>query len=84
LEELAAKASLNKRYASRILRLAALSPTLYEAILVGNHSPLLTVSILTKDLSLGWEEQRFGAMTPLSANRKANHSQHNVQKGSYL
>jgi hypothetical protein len=34
LEELAAKASLNKRHASRILRLAALSPTLYEAILV--------------------------------------------------
>jgi hypothetical protein len=57
LEELAAKASLNKRYASRILRLAALSPKLYEAILAGNHSPLLTVSVLTKDLSLGWEEQ---------------------------
>jgi hypothetical protein len=59
LEELSAKASLNKRYASRILRLAALSPKLYEAILAGNHSPLLTVSVLTKDLSLGWEEQRL-------------------------
>jgi hypothetical protein len=59
LEELAAKASLNKRYASRIFRLAALSPKLYEAILAGNHSPLLTVSVLTKDLSLGWEEQRL-------------------------
>jgi site-specific DNA recombinase len=57
LEELSAKASLNKRYASRIFRLAALSPKLYEAILAGNHSPLLTVSVLTKDLSLGWEEQ---------------------------
>jgi site-specific DNA recombinase len=59
LEELAAKAGLNKRYASRILRLAALSPMLYEAVLAGNHSPLLTVAALTKDLPLGWEEQRL-------------------------
>jgi site-specific DNA recombinase len=59
LEELAAKAGINKRYASRILRLAALSPTLFEAILAGNHSPLLTVSAFTKDLPLGWEEQRL-------------------------
>ena len=57
LEELAANAGLNKRYASRILRLAALSPKLYEAILAGNHSPLLTVSAFTKDLPLGWEDQ---------------------------
>jgi site-specific DNA recombinase len=59
LEGLAAKAGLNKRYASRILRLAALSPSLYEDILVGNHSPLLTVSVLTKNLSLRWDEQRL-------------------------
>jgi hypothetical protein len=59
LEELAAKASLNKRDASRILRLAALSPTLYEAILTGNHSPMLTVSVLAKGLPLRWEDQRF-------------------------
>jgi site-specific DNA recombinase len=57
LKELAAKAGLNKRYASRILRLAALSPTLYEAILAGNHSPLLTVSLFTKNLSLEWRQQ---------------------------
>jgi site-specific DNA recombinase len=59
LEELAANAGLNKRYASRILRLAALSPALYEAVLAGNHSPLLTVSAFTKDLPLGWEDQRL-------------------------
>jgi site-specific DNA recombinase len=59
LEELAAKAGLNKRYAPRILRLAALSPTLYEAILAGNHSPLLTLSAFAKDLSLRWEDQRL-------------------------
>jgi len=59
LAELAAKAGLNKRYASRLLRLAALSPTHFEAILAGNHSPLLTVSAFTKNLSLGWEDQRL-------------------------
>jgi site-specific DNA recombinase len=59
LEQLAAKAGLNNRYASRILRLAALSPTLYEAILAGNHSPLLTVSAFTKDLPLQWGDQRL-------------------------
>jgi site-specific DNA recombinase len=59
LEELAAEAGLNKRYASRILRLAALSPTLYEAVLAGNHSPMLTLSVLAKGLPLGWEDQRF-------------------------
>jgi hypothetical protein len=59
LEQLAAKAGLNKRYASRIFRLAALSPTLYEAILSGNHSPLLSVSLLSKNLSLEWKEQHL-------------------------
>ena len=59
LEQLAAKAGLNKRYASRILRLAALSPTLYEAILAGDHSPLLTVSAFAKHLPLEWGRQRL-------------------------
>ncbi|WP_353062259.1 hypothetical protein RBB77_13215 [Tunturibacter psychrotolerans] len=59
LEQLAAKAGLNKRYTSRILRLAALSPTLYEAILSGNHPPLVTLLALTKTLPLSWEEQRL-------------------------
>jgi site-specific DNA recombinase len=59
LEQLAAKAGLNKRYASRILRLAALSPTLYEAILSGNHSSLLSVALLSKNLSLEWKEQHL-------------------------
>ncbi|WP_260735512.1 recombinase family protein [Tunturiibacter lichenicola] len=59
LDQLAEKAGLNKRYASRILRLAALSPTLYEAILAGDHSPLLTVSLFTKSLPLDWGQQRL-------------------------
>jgi hypothetical protein len=58
LEQLAAKAGLNKRYASRILRLAALSPTLCEAILSGNHSPLVTLLALTKSLPLSWDHAR--------------------------
>jgi site-specific DNA recombinase len=59
LEQLAVKSGLNKRYASRILRLAALSPKLYEAVLAGDHSPLLTVSAFVKDLPLEWGEQRL-------------------------
>jgi hypothetical protein len=61
LEELAANAGLNKRYASRILRLAAMSPALYEAILAGNHSPLLTVSAFTTDLPLGCERRYWAS-----------------------
>jgi site-specific DNA recombinase len=68
LEQLAAKAGLNKRYASRILRLAALSPTLYEAILAGNHSPLLTVASLTRNLSLEWKEQHLAEAEPAHGN----------------
>jgi site-specific DNA recombinase len=44
MRELAAKAGLNRHYTSRILRKAALSPQLVDAILAGKHSPLLTLS----------------------------------------
>jgi site-specific DNA recombinase len=59
LDELAQKTGLNKRYAARILRLAALSPDLYDAIIRGDHSPLLTVVGVTKNLPLDWERQRL-------------------------
>jgi site-specific DNA recombinase len=38
MRELASKAGLNRYYTSRILRLAALSPQLVDAILTGKHS----------------------------------------------
>jgi hypothetical protein len=48
-------------YASRILRLAPLSPNLYDAIIAGDHSPLVTLAGVTKGLPLDWERQRLSA-----------------------
>jgi hypothetical protein len=58
LEQFATKAGLNKTLRIWGPSISALSPALYEAILAGNHSPLLTLSAFT-DLSLGWESQRL-------------------------
>jgi hypothetical protein len=60
-EQLAVKAGLNKRYASRILRMAALSPMLYEEILGGDHSPLAHRVLFTENLSLDWGQQTLAA-----------------------
>jgi site-specific DNA recombinase len=57
MRELASKAGLNRHYASRILRMAALSPQLVDAILSGKHSPVLTLVDVTDDLPLDWEQQ---------------------------
>jgi site-specific DNA recombinase len=57
MRELAAMAGLNRHYASRILRMAALSPQLVDAILEGKHSPVLTLVGITDDLPLDWAQQ---------------------------
>jgi hypothetical protein len=57
MRELASKASLNRHYTSRILRLAVLSPQLVDAILKGKHSPLLTLVSVTDDLPLDSAQQ---------------------------
>jgi site-specific DNA recombinase len=57
MRELASKAGLNRHYASRILRMAALSPQLVDAILKGKHSPVLTLVGVTDDLPLDWAQQ---------------------------
>ena len=57
MRELAAKAGLNRHYTSRILRLAALSPQLVDAILKGKHSPVLTLVGVTDDLPRDWKSQ---------------------------
>jgi site-specific DNA recombinase len=57
MRELAARAGLNRHYASRILRMAALSPQLVDAILKGKHSPVLTLVGVTDDLPLDWAQQ---------------------------
>jgi hypothetical protein len=52
-------AGLNRRYTSRILRMAALSPPLVDAIMAGKHSPLLTLVSVTDDLPLEWNRQQL-------------------------
>lgn len=59
LNELAKKAGLTRQYTSRILRLAALSPQLVDAILKCQHSPILTVASITSHLPLEWELQHI-------------------------
>jgi hypothetical protein len=59
MRELAERAGLNRHYTSRILRMAALSPQLVDAILKGKHSPLLTLVGVTDDLPLNWNRQNL-------------------------
>jgi site-specific DNA recombinase len=59
MRELAAMAGLNRHYASRILRMAALSPQLVDTILKGKHSPVLTLVGVTDDLPLDCAQQRL-------------------------
>lgn len=59
MRELAAKAGLNRHYASRILRLAALSPQLVDAVIRGEHSPVITLVSVTTDFPLEWELQKL-------------------------
>jgi site-specific DNA recombinase len=59
MRELAAKAGLNRHYASRILRLAALSPQLVDAVIRGKHSPIITLVSVTTDFPLEWDLQKL-------------------------
>ncbi len=56
MRELAAMAGLNRHYASRILRMVALSPQLIDVILNGKHTPVLALVGVTDDLPLDWEQ----------------------------
>ncbi len=57
LRELAQKAGRSRQYATRILRLAALSPELVDLVLRGDHPSALTVPQLTAKSPLHWELQ---------------------------
>jgi hypothetical protein len=59
MRQLAAKAGLNRHYTSRILRLAALSPRLVDAVIRGEHSPVITLVSVTTDFPLEWELQKL-------------------------
>ncbi|WP_158788063.1 recombinase family protein [Granulicella sp. L46] len=59
MRELARRAGMERHYTARLLRLVTLSPQWAEAVLRGDHSPLLTVAQLTTNLSMEWEKQRL-------------------------
>jgi hypothetical protein len=59
MEDLAKSAGVSRFYARRMLRCAALSPTLTAQILDGTQPVDLTFDKLTRNLPLSWEEQRL-------------------------
>jgi site-specific DNA recombinase len=61
MRELAVRVNMERRYAARILNLAALSPRMTEAVLTGEHLPSLTVVQLTGQVELDWTNQHLPA-----------------------
>ena len=57
--DLAKRTGLNENYVARILRLVTLSPDLTDAILKGDHPPMLTVAQLTERVAIDWKDQRL-------------------------
>jgi site-specific DNA recombinase len=59
LELIAGRENINSSYATRLLRLAFLSPEIVRAILDGRHPPTLTARRLLLDtrLPLAWKDQ---------------------------
>lgn len=57
INQLAEKSGLTKRYVRKILRCAHLSPKITEALLVGKHSPSLTLKTILQAVPLNWREQ---------------------------
>jgi site-specific DNA recombinase len=62
MEDLANSAGVNKIYARRVLRCAALSPALTAQILDGRQPVDLTFDKLTRNLPLSWEKQRLSQL----------------------
>jgi site-specific DNA recombinase len=59
MSELARRAGMDRHYTARLLRLVMLSPQVAEAVLRGDHSPLLTVTQLTDTIEMDWELQKL-------------------------
>ena len=57
--QLAKRTGLHRKYVSRLLNLAMLSPDLTEAIFRGDHHPSLTVEQLTATLEIDWSKQKL-------------------------
>ena len=58
VSDLAREIGLDVSFAARLLRLALLAPDIVEAILVGEEPSGLSLTMLTKQLPMTWEEQR--------------------------
>jgi hypothetical protein len=57
IEQLAAEAKLNPRYAARILRLAALSPSLVDDVVLDRYTGERSLRQLMQALPLNWSKQ---------------------------
>ena len=58
ISDLAREIGLDPSFAARLLRLTLLAPDIVEAILMGNEPSGLSLTQLTKQLPMTWEEQR--------------------------
>jgi DNA invertase Pin-like site-specific DNA recombinase len=67
MRQLAKRTGLHRKYVSRLLNLAILSPDLTEAIFHGEHHPSLTVEQLTATFEVDWSKQRLPQLDELRA-----------------
>ena len=58
VSDLVREIGLDVSFAARLLRLTLLAPDIVEAILVGEELSGLSLTMLTKQMSTQWEEQR--------------------------
>jgi hypothetical protein len=58
VSDLAREIGLDVSFAARLLRLTLLAPDIIEAVLMGNEPSGLSLTKLTKQLPLLWDEQR--------------------------
>jgi len=58
VSELAREIGLDVSFAARLLRLTLLAPDIIEAILMGEEPSGLSLTMLTKQLPMLWDEQR--------------------------
>jgi len=59
MRQLAKRTGLHRKYVSRLLDLAVLSPDVTEAIFRGDHHPSLTIEQLTATLEIDWSKQKL-------------------------
>jgi hypothetical protein len=57
ISDLAREIGLDVSFAARLLRLTLLAPDIIESILIGNEPSRLSLTMLTKQLPVVWNEQ---------------------------